>query len=415
MLKVVLDARISPGTHGGIEQTIIGLIKSLANYADSGVKLIIVVLKGCKDWILPYTSSDQEVIEYSEGSTKERLDGFKNLFGKLRPYLGHLKRRITHPFKSEQPSEVVIPTDSFFEHLKADVIHIIYPLNYFYTKTPTVFTIHDLNHKHLDYFNDTESGRRHVAWRETIYPHAFQHSAHIIAISDFTRKDVIHWYQVDAQKISTIRWGGISGVYTDNEQQFVETELRLKYNLPSRFLLFPSVTYQHKNHINLLKAIHLLKVHFGEEISLICTGKKAHYWPEISKVYEDLALQTQVQFLDHLEAQEFAGVFKMANGIIMPSKFEGAGLGLLDAIEHQKPLYCSDIPAFREYGEHIPVYFDPENPMNIAKAIQQYFLNETEINAFKLRYASFTPKWNWEVVASDHLAVYKAAAKQFYS
>lgn len=58
-----------------------------------------------------------------------------------------------------------------------------------------------------------------------------------------------------------------------------------------------------------------------------------------------------------------------ADVFIMPSKFEGFGIALAEAMAAGVPCIVSDIPPFREIGGKTLIYFDPDDPKELADKI----------------------------------------------
>jgi glycosyltransferase involved in cell wall biosynthesis len=54
----------------------------------------------------------------------------------------------------------------------------------------------------------------------------------------------------------------------------------------------------------------------------------------------------------------------------MPSRYEGFGLPVVEAMDRGVPVACSDIPVLREVGGDVPAYFDPRDPAGLAAAVE---------------------------------------------
>src|SRR5262249_38685844 len=91
-------------------------------------------------------------------------------------------------------------SSGFYESLTPNVLHITYPLHFICCDVPTVFTIHDLQHRHLPEFFSEE----HLEWREMLYPLAFQESRAIVTIAKWVTVDLMQQYGVPREKIYTI-------------------------------------------------------------------------------------------------------------------------------------------------------------------------------------------------------------------
>jgi len=100
-----------------------------------------------------------------------------------------------------------------------------------------------------------------------------------------------------------------------------------------------------------------------------------YFTPDRQALYT--AMDPRVEFLgyvpDSVKQETLAGSI----GLIMPSFLEGFGIPLIESAMHGKPVFCSDIPAFREVMGGNAFYFDPHTPDSVARAIRSY-LDEPE-------------------------------------
>lgn len=73
-----------------------------------------------------------------------------------------------------------------------------------------------------------------------------------------------------------------------------------------------------------------------------------------------------------LNDDELEYCYVKSKAIVFPSKVEGFGLPLVEAMHYGKPVFASDIPVFREIGKEYPIYFDIGNQLSLADAISCY-------------------------------------------
>ncbi len=91
-----------------------------------------------------------------------------------------------------------------------------------------------------------------------------------------------------------------------------------------------------------------------------------------------------------LNDDELEYCYVKSKAIVFPSKVEGFGLPLVEAMHYGKPVFASDIPVFREIGKEYPIYFDIGNHQSLVDAISCY-----EDEAVKREFAP--EKWiSWD-------------------
>src|SRR5262249_58121278 len=175
--------------------------------------------------------------------------------------------------------------------------------------------------------------------------------------------------------------------------------------LPLKFVLYPAVTYSHKNHINLIKALSYLNQQEAFDIGLVLTGAKNEYWKVIEREVRAVANTLSVTHLGYVSEGVLADLYNRAALVAFPSFFEGVGLPLLEAISMGKKVCCSDISPFREFGGGYPCYFDPKDVTSIAAAIREA-LHSNEVAR------PAPPQATWRSVACAHRAIYGNVIQQ---
>jgi glycosyltransferase involved in cell wall biosynthesis len=403
-LRVVIEAQIASGSEGGMEQVLIGLCHGLGDLDNSCQEKYVIVghWKGEK-WLLPYIGRCTQHVT-PPAPAGQFIESLKGLFGPLRQPLGVMRRTLGLGGRNIQQPPSLMTSDGFYESFQPDVLHITYPLNFVRSRLPTIVTMHDLQHRHFpEYFSPGG-----MQWRESTYPEMFDLAKAVITISRFCKDDIVKQYGIAPSKIYTIPLASPTEAYRLPSVATVQATAS-KYRLPRTFMLYPAMTYGHKNHLRLLEAIALLRAE-GKRVPLVCAGAQRHYWPLIQQRMNDLRIGDDVRFVGFVAASELADIYELAQFVILPSLFEGAGLPLLEAFRARKPVACSDIAAFREYGGDAPLFFNPFEPRSIADAIT-IMTNRAEIRAaIASRGAQRGAEFTWRRTARLHRALYRRVA-----
>ena len=82
-------------------------------------------------------------------------------------------------------------------------------------------------------------------------------------------------------------------------------------------------------------------------------------------------VQNDVRLLGYSQPAELEGLYRLAACIVLPSRYEGFGLPVLEAMARNVPVVCSDIPSLREVAGDAAVRFSPEDAGEIAAAIER--------------------------------------------
>jgi len=406
-LRVAIEAEIESGTEGGAEQFLIGLTHGLGHINDDGAEYLVLTAGCDSEWIEPYAGPNMRIVQVpGYRSRPKHWPG--RLLRQMRRPAGAAWRRVRRAVKG--PSPVQPPTvpfsKGFYEYLQPDILHITYPLHFCISSIPTIYTIHDLQHRHLpEFFSD-----EHMKWRELLYPAAFAGSQAVVAIADWVKEDLVRQYGVPRDKIYTIPQAPPTEAYSRVTTESLR-RVEKKFRLPDSFMLYPAMTYGHKNHIRLLEAIALLRDRDGLRLNLICTGAQRLHWPEVERRLEELNLASQVRFLGFIATDELRALFRLADFLVFPSLFEGAGLPLLEAFREGTAVACSDIPAFREYGGDAPLFFDCLSVAGMAEALRRVATSQELRMELKKRGSEQVKLYSWGRSAAMYRAVYRKVGR----
>ena len=172
------------------------------------------------------------------------------------------------------------------------------------------------------------------------------------------------------------------------------------------------MTNGHKNHIRLLEAVALLRERGPRRPRRLLRQTGARLAGDSSSGGASCELEEQVRFTGFIAPEELLALYRLAQFVVFPSLFEGAGLPVLEAMEQGVPIACSEIPPLREYAGDTALFFDPTRVEDIADAIARLSSDPTlrhELREAALRRVEqFSPRQ----MARRHLAVYRRAIEK---
>lgn len=402
-LVIAIDAQFTSGGEGGIEPLVVALVYALGEL-DGPEKYRILMPWKHTSWLAPYLGSNQHIVRVP-APVPSRSERLKRLLGPIRSPAGRILRRVQRKSGSWQALQPTVRvSDGFHERLGADVLHLTYPLHFIQTNVPTLFGIYDLNHRHLDGFDS-----RHKEWREVVYPVAFEHARAVAADSDWVRDDVTVQYGVNPRKVFTVPLAPPSAILPAPDAHALHKVGR-KYKLPERFLLFPALLYRHKNHLRLLDALALLRDRDGLSIPLVCTGFLSSYWHTVRAHRNAQSLEEQARFLGFVPAPDVKALYRLADALVFPSLFEGAGMPVLEGMSEGLPVICSDLPALREYGDDAPYFFDPRSVESIAAALKRVWCDPVLRAQMQAKGQARVTRFTWARTARTYRALYRQIA-----
>lgn len=238
-----------------------------------------------------------------------------------------------------------------------DIFHPTYYHTYFLErlKKPFVLTVHDMIHEIMpEYFpNDDKSS---FEKRQCI-----EKASHIIAISENTKRDLQHIFQIPDEKITVIHHGFTPSQESDDTG--AETDIS-----KGNYLLFVGDRSFYKNFYRfaIAAAAFLQK---RKDFKLICAGGGPFQHAEIEHLLKFKIMDRVTQIT--ATERELDLLYQNTSAFIFPSIYEGFGLPILEAFKQKAPIIMSDIACFREIAGDASLYFNPFDPEDILAKIEQ--------------------------------------------
>jgi glycosyltransferase involved in cell wall biosynthesis len=216
------------------------------------------------------------------------------------------------------------------------------------------------------------------------YKYACEHSDHVIAISEQTKRDLVEFYKVPERKI-TVCYQSCHPSFALPVSEKVKQQVKEKYNLPDEYFLSVGSVIERKNLLNVCKAVQLLP---GEiKIPLVVIGDGGKYKQQVKDFIRQNKLESRIVFLSEnplakvsssfLRAEDFPAIYQMAVAMIYPSYFEGFGIPVLEALWSRLPVITSNVSCLPEAGGDGAFYVNPSSPEEIAAGMKKIYMDKT--------------------------------------
>ncbi len=239
-------------------------------------------------------------------------------------------------------------------------------------------------------------------------PRSLSRSDLIVVPSVFTKREVMKFYRVPEEKI-LVAWNAVAPEFlveraaTDGERR-----VRDRYRLPDSFVLSLGTLQPRKNVPRLIEAFSLLR---GEDqnLRLVIAGNRLghHVDPEIDRIVRRLNLESSIVFPGFVEQEDVRALISAARAFAFPSKYEGFGIPMLEAMSCGVPVVASDIPALRETGSDAALFANPDDPKSFADALRLAIQTGSERKRLIREGKDRAKYFSWEKSAKDILAAYE--------
>lgn len=240
------------------------------------------------------------------------------------------------------------------EGLKKDDV-LFTPGNFsgIFKRSKNIVVIHDLLFKRKAWMPN----RLVRLQRELFFPHTIHNADKIIAISQFTKEDIEHFYHSAKGKIEVIY----------NSFKFSKFDELYEYEFDYQFFLSISMSADFKNQITILKAYKAYCEQYGGKLKMVFVGKLAPN-SQAGMFFETLpeSIKKNIIFMCHIPNNVLGKLYRDATCFISASLFEGLGMPVVEAMSFGLPALLADTPVHREVSMGKGIYFDPLNYEQLA-------------------------------------------------
>ncbi|HTR81634.1 MAG TPA: glycosyltransferase family 1 protein [Bacteroidota bacterium] len=228
----------------------------------------------------------------------------------------------------------------------------------------SVVTIHDLIHLRFpQFFSPLQR-----AYSYGMMYHAIHDSAFVITDSEFTKKDILRSFRVSEEKIVVIHLGVDAAFFRPPPVSFTE-EVRTKFNLRRRYILFAGNAKPHKGIPVLLRAFRELSRLYSD-VDLVFAGGSANGDTGLQAVGEDHGFEDRVISVGHVSEKELVTLYRSAEMFVLPSLYEGFGLPALEAMACRTPVVVSDAGSLPEVVGDAALVFKSGDSHALSEAMR---------------------------------------------
>ncbi|MFB0564775.1 MAG: glycosyltransferase family 4 protein [Candidatus Aminicenantaceae bacterium] len=292
------------------------------------------------------------------------------------------------------------PMDYFFR-TELDLTHSPTPM-FLPTRGKKIVTVYDLFFIDFPWMSNKEARKYFVnKIKDTLFK-----ADGVVAISQFTKKQVVERFAIDEKKVKVIYLGLDHRFYTDISPEEIE-KIRERFSLPSSFILFVGAIEPRKNLLNLIEALKIIHTKY-EKIALVIVGRKGQAYKDLVKKVKQSELEPWVRIEGYLPDKEVRIFYRLASVLAFPSLHEGFGLPLLEAMASGLPVVTSRSSAIPEIAQDATLYFHPEEPEDIADKAILVLKDEDLRQDIQAKGKKRALDFNWRVTATETLRFYES-------
>jgi glycosyltransferase involved in cell wall biosynthesis len=290
----------------------------------------------------------------------------------------------------------------------ADVAHVPYFGSPLSPTIPTVVTIHDLIPMVLREY------RR--SWRVRLYTSlvaaAATRASLILADSEASQRDILQRLGISRDRVRVVYLAPAPHFKpAESWQQIID--IKKKYNLPEDFVLYLGGYDIRKNISALLHAFTWVSGTLHDAFPLVLAGKlpnkQSPLFPDPLPIAEELGLTEYIVTPGWIAEEDIPLLYSAATVFVYPSRYEGFGLPVLEAMACGTPVVTTNAASIPELAGPAAFQIDPNDTKHLAAPIIRLCTEEESRDDLIERGFNQVEKFSWEKTATQTLQAYQDA------
>jgi glycosyltransferase involved in cell wall biosynthesis len=269
---------------------------------------------------------------------------------------------------------------------------------------PSVVTIHDVIYLACKGDLPSQVGRLYYRAMMAL---AVRLAKRIITDSEFSKQDIVRYFNVDPAKIEVI-YPGVSGGFRPLTDAAALQAVRHKYAIARDYVLFSGIYKLRKNHAGLLRAFQKFLAS-GGDADLVIAGPLKEGAPLLRRLAGELGISDRLKLTGFVDDGELRALYSGARLYACPSLYEGFGFTVLEAMACGIPVVCSPETSLPEVAGDAAVYANSREPDEFGEALFRVFTDSSLRATLVARGWDNVKRFSWERAAAKTLAVYQQA------
>ena len=254
------------------------------------------------------------------------------------------------------------------------------------THGKTAVTIHDLSfEEHPEFFPPHDR----VALRMLV-PRAARRSAVVFTVSEWTKRGILERYGIPEERV-VVTPNGVDPSFTPEGPAAEEH---------GSYLLFVGAVQPRKDPEVAVRALSLL----DGDLRLVVAGPVKLGADRVRATAASLGVADRIRWLGYVDRSALAGLYRGAACLVFPSRYEGFGLPLLEAMASGTPVVASRATSIPEIAGDAAVLVEPGDPEALADGVRAALARREDLRSAGLARAKL---FSWSETAARTAEAYR--------
>ncbi len=265
----------------------------------------------------------------------------------------------------------------------------------------TISTFHDLSALLHPEWHPAERN----AWYQENLERSLKQCQHFLAVSEFTRRQVIHHLGIAPERVTRV-YNGTRPDCRPLPPRLVSRRLK-RLGLPGKYLLFVGTVEPRKNVLRLLQAYCALPAPLRDEWPLLLAGPWGWNAAPIADYYHAEAKARGVRHLGYIADRDLAALYNGARALVYPSLYEGFGLPVVEMMSCGGAVIASTAAALAEVAGGHAHLVEPEDVDGLKAALARIVTDDEWQGSLRKGAVERAGKFTWDRAAQETLQTYQ--------
>ncbi len=230
----------------------------------------------------------------------------------------------------------------------------------------------------------------------------------IIAVSEFTKKEILHFYKDSKDKIFVVPNGINCSVFHPNYSETEIEQAKSSYGIFNEYFLYLGTLEPRKNLLRLIEAYFKLQEESKEKLpKLVLAGGKGWMYQEIFQFVEQLKQKENILFIGYVKDKDVPLLLNGAKVFCFPSLYEGFGMPILEAMACGTPVLTSNRSALAEVAGDAAIKVNPNSIEELKRGLSCLHLNSELRKLYSERGIKRAQNYTWNCSAKQLEKVYE--------
>jgi glycosyltransferase involved in cell wall biosynthesis len=227
----------------------------------------------------------------------------------------------------------------------------------------------------------------------------------VLTISESTRRDVINLFGVPPERVTTT-YCGVSDRFRPSPEPELDS-FRAQHDLPSEFFLYVGTIEPRKNLAGLVRAYAAYRRTSVEPLPLILGGGRGWKDRHVFELVDRLDLRDHVRFPGYIPTGDLASWYSAATAFFYPSRYEGFGLPVAEAMACGTPVVTSTESSLPEVVGEAGLLVHPDDEPALTRAMTGLASDSELRRTLSLAGQKRAARFRWQRMASETAGVYE--------